>query len=92
MYKTIAKSAVVGSTLGFFKNLTGRKQETNVLGSLGLIALGVVVGASAGLLLAPKSGTELRADMRMKAKQIQSRAGEQLARVKSNNRVAETNV
>lgn len=93
MFKTIAKTAAVGSALSFIKNVTGRKAETHYLSSLGLIALGVVVGASAGLLLAPKSGTELREDMRLKAKQLQTRAGERLERARStSNRMAETNV
>ena len=92
-FKTIAKTAAVGSALSFFKNMTSRKPETHYLSSLGLIALGVVVGASAGLLLAPKSGTELREDMRLKAKQLQTKAGERIEKVRSNsNRIAETNV
>ena len=93
MFKTFAKTAAVASALTFIRNATGRKAETHYLSSLGLIALGVVVGASAGLLLAPKSGTELREDMRMKAKQLQTKAGERIERVRADsNRSAETNV
>lgn len=95
MFKTIAKSAALGSALAFIrKNAPGAKAQTSYLSSLGLVALGVVVGASAGLLLAPKSGTELRADMRTKAKQLQSKASEKVAtlRSNSNSRGVETNV
>jgi hypothetical protein len=95
MFETIAKSAAVGSALAFIrKHGPGYKSKSSYLSSLGLVAIGVVVGASAGLLLAPKSGTELRADMRSKAKQLQAKASEKVATIRSNsnNRVAETNV
>jgi hypothetical protein len=95
MFETIARSAAFGSALAFVRRHSpGYKPKTHYLGSLGLIALGVVVGASAGLLLAPKSGSELRADMRSKARELQSRAGERVDRVRSrtHSRVAETNV
>jgi hypothetical protein len=96
MFNTIAKSAALGSALAFIrKHGPGHKtSSSSYISSLGLVALGVVVGASAGLLLAPKSGSELRADMRVKAKQLQAKAGEKLenVRAKTNNRVAETNV
>ena len=35
-----------------------------VLPALGIFALGVAVGAGIGLMLAPKSGAELRSDLR----------------------------
>jgi hypothetical protein len=35
----------------------------NVFGSIGLIGLGMVIGASAALMMAPKSGRELREDL-----------------------------
>lgn len=36
----------------------------SVLPALGIFALGVAVGAGLGLMLAPKSGAELRSDLR----------------------------
>lgn len=90
MFKTIAKSAAVGSALSFIRSATGRKSEVHYLSSLGLVALGIVVGASAGLLFAPKSGSELREDMRSRAKQLQTKVSERRARV--GNHMAETNV
>lgn len=95
MFDTIAKSAAVGSALAFIrKHSPGYKAKSSYLSSLGLVAIGVVVGASAGLLLAPKSGTELRADMKTKAKQLQAKASDKVAtlRANSNNRGVETNV
>ena len=76
------------------KHSPGYKSKSSYLSSLGLVALGVVVGASAGLLLAPKSGNELRADMKSKAKQLQAKASEKVATIRSNSnsRGVETNV
>jgi hypothetical protein len=34
-----------------------------VFGSIGLIGLGMIIGASAALMMAPKSGRELREDL-----------------------------
>ncbi|MBI5547077.1 MAG: YtxH domain-containing protein [Deltaproteobacteria bacterium] len=42
---------------------TRRTAMDVVLPGLGLFAAGLLVGAGLGLLLAPKSGTELRADL-----------------------------
>lgn len=93
MIETIAKSAAVGSVLAFVrKHRPGAKADTSYLASLGLVALGVVVGTAAGLMLAPKSGHELRADMKSKAKQLQARASEKIESVRHNNRMAETHV
>ncbi len=95
MFNTIAKSAAVGTALAFIrKHGPGAKSHSSYLSSLGLVALGVVVGASAGLLLAPKSGSELRADMKTKAKQLQAKASEKVATIRSssNGRGVETNV
>jgi hypothetical protein len=36
---------------------------STVFGSLGLIGLGMVIGAGAALMMAPKSGRELREDL-----------------------------
>jgi YtxH-like protein len=36
---------------------------TSVFGSIGLIGLGMVIGAGAALMMAPKSGRELREDL-----------------------------
>ncbi len=43
--------------------------------------LGVAVGVGVGLLLAPKAGEELRADIKEKASQLRSRASEMGDRV-----------
>lgn len=43
-----------------------------LLGSLGLFGLGVLVGASAALLMAPKAGSELRQDLSQRIDQIKS--------------------
>jgi hypothetical protein len=39
---------------------------SSVFGSIGLIGLGMVIGAGAALLIAPKSGRELREDLTTK--------------------------
>ena len=36
---------------------------SSVFGSIGLIGLGMIIGASAALMVAPKSGRELREDL-----------------------------
>jgi hypothetical protein len=36
---------------------------SNVFGSIGLIGLGMIIGAGAALMMAPKSGRELREDL-----------------------------
>jgi hypothetical protein len=41
-----------------------RSTMDSVLPALGIFALGVAVGAGIGLMLAPKSGAELRNDLR----------------------------
>ena len=47
-------------------------------GTLSIWALGVVVGAAAALLLAPRSGRELRDDLTDRVKTLRDRAGSRL--------------
>ncbi len=44
-----------------------------ILPALGIFGAGLLVGAGLGLLLAPKSGNELRGDIRQGASQIKDR-------------------
>lgn len=44
-----------------------------VLGTLGLFGLGVLVGASAALLMAPKTGTALRQDLGQRFNDIRTK-------------------
>lgn len=46
-----------------------------VIGTLGLIGLGLVVGAAGALLLAPKAGRELRSDLNQKVRSLRSNGG-----------------
>lgn len=56
---------------------------STVLGSLGLIGIGALLGAGAALVLAPKSGRELRDDLSTKlngtTKRVADRVREELA-------------
>lgn len=47
-----------------------------MLPALGIFGAGVLVGAGLGLLLAPKSGQELRQDIRRGAHQLQDRTAD----------------
>jgi gas vesicle protein len=63
--------------------MTEDRDDLNFLGALGLLAVGVVIGAAAALLLAPKTGDETRELLREKstdwARQARER-GSELAR------------
>jgi gas vesicle protein len=63
--------------------MTEDRDDLNLLGALGLLAVGVVIGAAAALLLAPKTGDETRELLREKstdwARQARER-GSELAR------------
>lgn len=48
------------------------------LGTAGLFALGVVVGAAVGLLAAPKSGRELREDLRYRLSRAVERTEDEI--------------
>ncbi len=48
-----------------------------LLGALGFFGLGLLVGAATALLLAPKSGRELRNDLSAKARSLRSQTTEQ---------------
>ena len=51
--------------------------------TLSIWALGVAVGAAAALLLAPRSGRELRDDLADKAKTLRDRAGSRVSSARS---------
>ena len=59
------------------------RDDLNFLGALGLVAVGVLIGAAAALLLAPRTGDETREMLREKsadwARQARER-GSQLAK------------
>jgi hypothetical protein len=50
----------------------------NVFGSIGLIGLGMIIGASAALMMAPKSGRELREDLSTKLNGTTRRVAERV--------------
>jgi len=79
---TLAKTAFVGSILSFYKRATGQTQGRDVLGAVGLVCAGMAIGAGAALLLAPKTGAELREDVRTRARRITAGASEKLASVR----------
>jgi len=81
MLDTLAKTAVVGTALTLVRRLQG-KNEATVLGSIGLVAAGIIIGGGAALLLTPKTGAELRGDVAKKAKQLKSGAQERFMRAK----------
>ena len=64
---------VAGKTAQYYKTAAG---------SVGLLAAGIIIGGGAALLLAPKSGAELRSDVSKRAKQLKSGAQERFARAK----------
>ncbi|HEY4222701.1 MAG TPA: YtxH domain-containing protein [Myxococcota bacterium] len=66
MLETLAKTAVIGSVISLFR----RRQQASMVNSIALVAAGVVVGAGAALMLAPKSGAELRGDIRSRARKL----------------------
>jgi hypothetical protein len=50
----------------------------SVFGSIGLIGLGMVIGAGAALMMAPKSGRELREDLSTKLNGTTRRVAERV--------------
>jgi gas vesicle protein len=63
--------------------MTEDRDDLNFLGALGLLAVGVVIGAAAALLLAPKTGDETRELLREKGTDLARQArerGSELAR------------
>ena len=50
----------------------------SVFGSIGLIGLGMIIGASAALMMAPKSGRELREDLSTKLNGTTRRVAERV--------------
>ncbi|OGQ18284.1 MAG: hypothetical protein A2138_27660 [Deltaproteobacteria bacterium RBG_16_71_12] len=68
---TLTTAASTAALLRLFRPRRSNLAAT-VLGYAGTFVAGVAVGAVAGLLLAPKSGRELRADLRSGAKRVGS--------------------
>lgn len=52
--------------LGLLGLETKHSFSNRLLGSLGTFGIGLLVGVGAGLLLAPKTGSDLRQDLRAK--------------------------
>ena len=60
--------------------MTNEHDEKNVmLYMLAGVGLGAIIGAAAGLLFAPKAGTETRAEIANKFKEIKGRTEEWIA-------------
>jgi YtxH-like protein len=55
------------SALGLVNKPTGAQR---VLGTLGILSIGLVVGAGAALLLAPQSGEDLRGDLGLRLRKL----------------------
>ena len=51
---------------------------SSVFGSIGLIGLGMIIGAGAALMMAPKSGRELREDLSTKLNGTTRRVAERV--------------
>jgi gas vesicle protein len=81
MLDTLAKTAVVSTAITLVRRLQG-KNESTIIGSIGLIAAGIIIGGGAALLLTPKSGAELRGDVAKRARQLKSGAQERFTRAK----------
>jgi hypothetical protein len=62
---------------GFLHDLGVRRKSSvaGALGTFGLFAAGVAVGAAAGLLLAPKTGEEMRDDLFAKVNEFREEFG-----------------
>lgn len=56
--------------------MSNDEEKSILLSVLAGIGLGAIIGAAAGLLFAPKTGTETREDIKKAAEDIRSRAGE----------------
>ena len=62
------------------KPLSRHDDDTNVLiYMLAGVGLGAIIGAAAGLLFAPKAGTELREDLGDKFKELKGKSEEWIA-------------
>lgn len=53
-----------------------RNSFMDAMGVLGTLTVGALIGAGVALLLAPKSGAELREDLRVGAERLESELGE----------------
>lgn len=71
IFATLSTAASAADLLHRFRPRRHSLAAT-VLGYGGVFVAGVAVGAAAGLLLAPKSGRELRADLRSGARSVGS--------------------
>lgn len=75
---SIFSTAAVLDYLGLERK---RSREARMLTYTSLVLSGAALGAVAALLLAPKAGRDLRADVGERARQISSRVAAQKARV-----------
>ena len=87
MLDKIAKTALIGSVLAVYRKAT--RPDTSLLGAFGLVAFGVVAGAAGALLFAPKSGSELRGDIRRRAKELTAGAQEKIEKLRAGNNLPE---
>ncbi len=82
MLDTIAKTAVVSSLISMFNRATGRREASDYLSAAGLVLAGAVIGAGAALMFAPKTGAEMRGDVRRRVRELTANANEKVSRVR----------
>jgi hypothetical protein len=82
MLDTIAKTAVVGSLISMFNRARGKREAGDYVSAAALVLAGAVIGAGAALMFAPKTGVELRGDVRRRVRQITSTASDKMNRVR----------
>lgn len=72
MEKIMSTLSAAASTAALLRLFRPRRASlaATVLGYSGVFAAGIAVGAVAGLMLAPKSGRELRADLKSGARSV----------------------
>jgi len=75
--------------LDFLGLQTKASAQRRVFTNAALIAGGVVVGAGAALFLAPKSGRELRSDVKHRAQELSARMNESRAVQNAKRRIGE---
>jgi hypothetical protein len=82
MLDTIAKTAVVSSLISMIRRARGRRAAGDYFGAAALVIAGAVIGAGAALMLAPKTGAELRGDVRRRVRRLTTTAGDRMNRVR----------